>query len=151
MIKLPLLDSQSRGYEYPADTDGRNICTVCGAPFKMTGFAAFDCETAVRRDRKGNSWSGFRLPNGVRRHISFEVGFECDENNSPTTSQNKSSQNRESSNKHNKIHEVVHIVKELDGNEFSIIFCSIHCMRNFFNAVLDDFSEDFCDKHGFDP
>jgi hypothetical protein len=152
MIKLPLLDSKSRGNYYPNDdADTSGVCPVCGASFRVTGFAEICCDTSLR-NKKGYSWFGdSRLPEGVRQHISLEVGFANDDDVSPTTSQNKSSQNLKSNNEHDKIHEIVYIVKDLVNDSFSITFCSIRCMRNFFNAVLDDFSEDFCDKHGFDP
>lgn len=43
------------------------------------------------------------------------------------------------------------IVEYIPFGEFELNFCSIRCLRNWFNITLDDFIKTFHDRYGYNP
>jgi hypothetical protein len=169
MLKFPLLVSKADclfDTVYPSANEEIGLCPVCGAARSQSGFATICCEVFLT-DKKGESTPFYfdakrgkeyrvRLPRNINHCISFQFGFNGCEVDCKSVESNENTSDSIKRNGRNKANEVVEIVKNLylentNNAEFELYFCSIRCMRNFFNAAFDDFIEDFRNKYGVDP
>ncbi len=131
--KYPILGKESKINEYPAEP----ICPLCGNQYKETGFS-FLRAGAIQVDKHGNGIYN----SGVKKSCYFYIGFHGSELTC-TTHPPKSSDGES--------YFTMDVVKFLNDGDFVLTFCSIHCMRKWFNILLDDFAEQFEDKFGYNP
>jgi hypothetical protein len=150
-IKLPLLQVRSKSPDYP---NKKQVCPICGTSIAKSGIAWLKLET-VFRDASGNE-TYVKLPNGVHYRSTIHITSHGNENmdsqlrkygewggqllHSPKPRKRSSES-----------YEGFDIVEDLKFNRITIKFCSIKCMKKFFNDIFDDFVEDFRSKYGYDP
>ena len=122
-MKYPILDSQSSESVYPPLT-GR--CHVCGSLFIEKGFAFFSVG-ALPMDKKGK----MIISENVQMRSYLSVGFHGPENFG-------TNEGREET------YISTAIVDALRWGDFEFNFCSIKCMRDWFNTLFDDLQEELC-------
>lgn len=161
MIKLPLIESREDVEYYPYVIE-TYPCAVCGVSNKITGFAYMSFGVGTY-DSKGDTVTTIKndkgkkvriIPRRIKFHVSCQIGFDgCNYDSLQQSEEDKDLQTSNSHSSRDVAHETIDILKQHEApfGDFYIKFCSIHCMRNFFNAVFDDFAEDFYNKHGVDP
>ncbi len=135
MKKLPLIDEKSQEGVYPYGKNSSK-CPLCGASFKRTGWASL-CGGGRSCDKEGNTKL---LNKGTFIRSSLSIGFHGSEN--IPSSWRKG---------YDEAYEFRDIVRDMPGQGFDLNFCSIRCLRNWFNMILDDFVREFRDKYGYDP
>jgi hypothetical protein len=135
--------------EYPGGVNP--VCPVCGASLKESGTMWFKFEMTPH-DNKGNEVQ-LELPPNTFLCSFLKIYFHGAEMmESPLRKYGgkllHSSAIRERTTEGFKSQEIVDGVK---SNKVSFKFCSIKCMKKFFNDVFDTFVEDFRDQFGYDP
>jgi hypothetical protein len=150
-VKLPLLNIRSKTNEYPS---GRNpVCPVCGAVLKETGTAWCKMESKLY-DKKMNEVK-MELPHGAIFGSEMSITFHGSEMmDSPFKYKGEllhSSTLRDRGEKLCEGYKSENIVERAKFNNVKFKFCSVKCMKKFFNNIFDDFVEEFRDEYGYDP
>ena len=128
-MKYPILDSESERETYPFTGQ----CPVCGIFFNESGFSFFSAG-ALLYDHKGN----MVIRKIIQMKSYFHIGFHGSENFTTKNNCNES-------------YFSLPIVDFLNKGEFEFNFCSIECMRIWFNTILDDFQRQFKEQFNYEP
>jgi hypothetical protein len=119
-MKYPILDKNSKKTTYPLTGE----CPVCGGKFKEKGFAFFSAGSLLI-DKKGD----MVISKNARMESYLSVGFHGPENFGASEG-------------HYETYVSMRIVDFPKQGEFEFNFCSIKCMRDWFNTIFDDLQEE---------
>jgi hypothetical protein len=151
-IKLPLLHVRSKSPDYP--NKRKPVCPVCGESITKSGTAWLKFET-IFCDADGKE-THVEFPDGAHQrsimHIISHGNENCDSQlrkygewggqllHSPKPRKRSGES-----------YKTRYVIDNLKFNRVTIKFCSIKCMKKFFNDIFDDFVEDFRSEYGYDP
>lgn len=116
-IEIPLLTNED-GHTFPMDGD----CPACGVPFKITGGFAYMSGGALLIDNVSDDSC-----RTSKMEAFFGIGFHGNDVD---------------------VRDSVHaqIVHDLLSDQFDICFCSLQCLKDWLNQLLDTLQSELDDK-----